>query len=91
MADDPLQECPVCAGHIRRVVNSVGVVFKGKGFYITDSRGGKNAALKTNGKDSTAGSETETTSTKEGESKSEKPAAAAGKAENTSAQTAAST
>jgi putative FmdB family regulatory protein len=41
MTDDPLTDCPVCAGSIRRVVNSVGVVFKGKGFYVTDNRGSK--------------------------------------------------
>jgi putative FmdB family regulatory protein len=39
MTDDPLTDCPVCAGKVRRVVNSVGVVFKGKGFYVTDNRG----------------------------------------------------
>ena len=32
MADDPLTQCPECNGRVRRVVNSVGVVFKGKGF-----------------------------------------------------------
>jgi len=45
MTDDPLTECPVCHGEIRRVVNSVGVVFKGKGFYVTDNRSGQNASL----------------------------------------------
>jgi putative FmdB family regulatory protein len=44
MMDDPLTECPECEGHVRRVVNSVGVVFKGSGFYITDNRGGSNSA-----------------------------------------------
>ncbi|GAB4277312.1 MAG: zinc ribbon domain-containing protein [Candidatus Promineifilaceae bacterium] len=44
MMDDPLTECPECEGYIRRVVNSVGVVFKGSGFYITDNRGGNNSA-----------------------------------------------
>ncbi|PID85304.1 MAG: FmdB family transcriptional regulator [Chloroflexi bacterium] len=41
MTDEPLTECPQCEGKIRRVVNSVGVVFKGKGFYVTDNRGSK--------------------------------------------------
>ena len=41
MMDDPLTECPECGGKIRRVVNSVGVVFKGQGFYVTDNRGKK--------------------------------------------------
>lgn len=38
MIDDPLTECPVCGGPVRRVVSSVGVVFKGSGFYVTDNR-----------------------------------------------------
>ena len=37
-ADDPLTECPQCCGSIRRVIQPVGVVFKGSGWYITDSR-----------------------------------------------------
>jgi putative FmdB family regulatory protein len=40
MTDDPLSECPVCGGKVRRVVGSVGIVFKGKGFYVTDHRNG---------------------------------------------------
>jgi len=37
-ADEPLQECPECGSPIRRVIQPVGVVFKGSGWYITDSR-----------------------------------------------------
>jgi putative FmdB family regulatory protein len=36
--DDPLTECPECEGTLRKVFNAVGVVFKGSGFYKTDSR-----------------------------------------------------
>lgn len=36
MADDPLEICPECGGHIRRVLYPAGVVFKGSGFYTTD-------------------------------------------------------
>lgn len=38
MSDDPLSKCPVCGGPVRRVVGSVGIVFKGSGFYVTDHR-----------------------------------------------------
>ena len=38
MTEDPLTECPVCGGSVRRIVGSVGIVFKGKGFYVTDHR-----------------------------------------------------
>jgi putative FmdB family regulatory protein len=38
--DAPLTECPSCGGSLRKVFNAVGVVFKGSGFYRTDSRSG---------------------------------------------------
>jgi putative FmdB family regulatory protein len=37
-SDGPLTECPVCGGRLRKVFSPVGVVFKGSGFYKTDSR-----------------------------------------------------
>lgn len=37
-SDEPLTECPACQGRLRKVFNSVGIVFKGSGFYRTDSR-----------------------------------------------------
>ncbi|WP_136611940.1 FmdB family zinc ribbon protein [Sinomonas albida] len=36
--DDSLTVCPECGGSLRKKFNSVGVVFKGSGFYRTDSR-----------------------------------------------------
>jgi putative FmdB family regulatory protein len=36
--DDALTECPQCHGRLRKLFNAVGVVFKGSGFYRTDSR-----------------------------------------------------
>lgn len=36
--DDALTTCPECSGNLRKVYTSVGVVFKGSGFYKTDSR-----------------------------------------------------
>jgi putative FmdB family regulatory protein len=37
-SDAALTECPNCGGQLRKVYNAVGVVFKGSGFYRTDSR-----------------------------------------------------
>lgn len=37
-SDDSLTVCPECGGRLRKKFNSVGVVFKGSGFYRTDSR-----------------------------------------------------
>ena len=36
--DPALTTCPACAGDLRKVFSAVGVVFKGSGFYATDSR-----------------------------------------------------
>jgi putative FmdB family regulatory protein len=38
--DDPLTECPACGGPLRKVFGSIGITFKGSGFYKTDSRAG---------------------------------------------------
>jgi putative FmdB family regulatory protein len=44
--DDALTECPTCGSPIRKVFGNVGIVFKGSGFYKTDSRdGGKKKAV----------------------------------------------
>jgi putative FmdB family regulatory protein len=37
-SDAPVSECPQCGAPVRKVYGSVGVVFKGSGFYRTDSR-----------------------------------------------------
>lgn len=37
-SEDPLTDCPTCEGTVRRVIQPVGVVFKGSGWYINDSR-----------------------------------------------------
>ncbi len=39
-SDDSLTVCPECEGRLRKVFNAVGIVFKGGGFYRTDSRAG---------------------------------------------------
>ena len=38
--EEPIAMCPKCQGKARRVIHSVPVIFKGSGFYITDSRKG---------------------------------------------------
>jgi putative FmdB family regulatory protein len=42
--DDALTECPDCGGNLRKVFSAVGIVFKGSGFYRTDSRSDKSGA-----------------------------------------------
>nr|WP_100423152.1 FmdB family zinc ribbon protein [Sediminihabitans luteus] len=47
-SDDSLTVCPECEGRLRKVFSSVGVTFKGSGFYRTDSRsGGKGRSTST--------------------------------------------
>jgi putative FmdB family regulatory protein len=43
-SDAPLTVCPVCSGRLRKVFSAVGIVFKGSGFYRTDSRNGSRTA-----------------------------------------------
>ncbi len=43
-SDDPLSECPECGGHVHRVPQPVGIVFKGSGWYVKDSKGSNNLA-----------------------------------------------
>jgi putative FmdB family regulatory protein len=40
IAEDPLTTCGVCGGSLRKVFHPAGIVFKGSGFYATDSRSG---------------------------------------------------
>ena len=54
-SDASLTECPQCEGRLRKVYNAVGVVFKGSGFYRTDSRSGSSAS--SSGSSSTSSSD----------------------------------
>jgi putative FmdB family regulatory protein len=58
-SDDTLTECPKCDARLRKLFGKVGVVFKGSGFYRTDSR----VAAKTASNGSSTGSESSSTST----------------------------
>lgn len=51
--DDPLTVCSACGGRLRKVFSPVGIVFKGSGFYRTDSRASANGS-KQNGSRGTA-------------------------------------
>ena len=45
MLEQPLTDCPECNGHVHRVIQPVGIVFKGSGFYVTDNRSPSSTAL----------------------------------------------
>lgn len=65
-SDDALTECPSCTGKLRKVFSAVGVVFKGSGFYRTDSRAGASSEKKksesTSGEKSSSDSSTSSSS-----------------------------
>jgi putative FmdB family regulatory protein len=63
-SDDALTSCPNCAGRLRKLFGKVGVVFKGSGFYRTDSR--------ESAKSSSNGSASSSESTSSGSSSSDK-------------------
>lgn len=46
MSDAPLVECGACGGRLRKVFTPIGIVFKGSGFYRTDSRAASNGSAK---------------------------------------------
>jgi putative FmdB family regulatory protein len=56
--DDPLTVCSACGGKLRKVFSPVGIVFKGSGFYRTDSRNGSStvaAGASANGSNGSSG------------------------------------
>src|SRR5438270_6385556 len=60
-SDEPLTVCPACQGRLRKVFSPVGVVFKGSGFYKTDSRSSSSSSAKPDSKSAeTKSSETKT-------------------------------
>ncbi|MBN6752772.1 zinc ribbon domain-containing protein [Kocuria palustris] len=54
-SDAPLSECPQCGGELRKQFNSVGVVFKGSGFYRNDSRASSSSSSASSSESSTSG------------------------------------
>ncbi len=65
-SDDPLTECPACGGLLRKVYGSIGVSFKGSGFYRTDSRSSSSATRPTTGASGNEGSSGESSTSSDG-------------------------
>lgn len=61
-SDAPLTTCPECSAQIRRIFQPAGIVFKGSGWYSTDSRGG-GASRSSDTTSSSTGSTTKDTAT----------------------------
>lgn len=71
--DDALTVCPNCGGDLRKVFNAVGVVFKGSGFYKTDSRSGASSTTSTSSTSSTTSSGDSSPSSSSSSSSDSKP------------------
>ena len=78
-SEDSLTVCPECSGRLRKLFNAVGVVFKGSGFYRTDSRG------------STTSSDSTPSESKSSDAKKEPAATTAAKSESASSTSTSST
>jgi putative FmdB family regulatory protein len=86
-SDPSLTVCPACSGRLRKVFSSVGIVFKGSGFYRTDSRSGAVPSESKSDSKSTADSSSSSNSTSSDSSKS----SSGDKAASTSASSSSST
>ena len=75
--DDALTSCPQCSGRLRKLFNSVGVVFKGSGFYRTDSREACKSSSTTSKSESSSSSSSEKSSSSSDSSSSSSSAAPA--------------
>jgi putative FmdB family regulatory protein len=49
-SDPPVDTCPECQGPVHRLIHPVGIVFKGSGWYVTDSRSKSSTLDSSNGK-----------------------------------------
>jgi putative FmdB family regulatory protein len=85
-SDDSLTVCPQCAGRLRKVFNAVGIVFKGGGFYRTDSRSGSSVPSgSTPSSDGSSSSDGGSSSSSDGGSSSSSSSAASDGGSSTSA------
>jgi len=99
-SDDALTTCEKCSGRLRKLFGSVGVVFKGSGFYRNDSResakGSSNGSAKSSSSSSSEGSSSSDTSSSSekstsSSSSSEKSSSSSEKSDSSSSKSAATT
>ena len=86
-SDPSLTVCPECGGKLRKVFSSVGIVFKGSGFYRTDSRSGSGSAVAKaeSGSEGSGSTSTETKTEKKADKADTKAAPAAAKSSSPAA------
>ena len=82
-SDDPLTSCPTCEAPVRKVYGSVGVVFKGSGFYRTDSRAAAKNGSTSSSSSSSSGSSADSSSTSSSNSSSSTSSSSSGTSSGT--------
>jgi putative FmdB family regulatory protein len=70
MIEDGPSTCEVCGGEMRRILHPAGIIFKGSGFYKTDSRSASSASVPSRTKPSSASGDGASTSGSSGDGKS---------------------
>ncbi|GGT00747.1 hypothetical protein GCM10010156_68580 [Planobispora rosea] len=75
--DDALTVCPSCQGELRKVFSAVGIVFKGSGFYRTDSRSSSSSTVSSSSSSTSSSSSSASTESKPAATPAPAPAAAA--------------
>lgn len=86
-SDDALTVCPECDGRLRKVFNSVGVVFKGSGFYKTDSRSSSSSTETSSTGSSTSSTTPSTPAASSSDSSSAKPSGTSSSSSSSSSST----
>jgi putative FmdB family regulatory protein len=85
--DAPVSECPECGSPVRKVYGSVGVVFKGSGFYRTDSRSSASSSEAGSSSDGKKDGGTKDGGKKDGGKRDAAPAAASSSSSSNSSST----
>jgi len=88
-SDDSLTSCPKCSGRLRKLFGSVGVVFKGSGFYRTDSREAAKSTI--NGSSSSSSESTTSSSSDKSSDKSSSDKSSSDKSSSSSSNGSSST
>lgn len=70
MNDEPVKICPECGGEVDRLIQPVGIIFKGSGFYVTDKRAKSSTSKPGSGKKQPENSKEESKSTDDSSTKS---------------------
>jgi len=83
-SDDALTECPKCEGRLRKLFGKVGVVFKGSGFYRTDSREAAKSSSNGSAKSSSEDSSSSSSEKKSDSSKSDSSGSGSSKSDSSS-------